>query len=292
MSVVPANHGNAQVAGGVGTAFNQTGVTDGSGAGVLNKGTDQASDNAIVEQASNGKVLADWGPQEIQNWLGLIGFGQMYGQHFYQHHIDGKAVVQLNPELAKEMGIISVGHRLTILSWIKKLQTINRQQWRSAMVFEGEEYRPGPFNNVLPFGFPFCFEMCTGKPAIYKVTNSKLSVVQNIKAVNFPFMGWCGFTTTVFTVDLSDVSDVDLTSGTACMGDPPAMLVVNSSKGPIFMILVNNMGDEVKTKIEQAKEEAVIQANMVLHGGAPADQIDDESVCEMEEVETEEMSRE
>ena len=51
------------------------------------------------------------------------------------------------------------------------------------------------------------------------MTNSKLSVVQNIKAVNFPFMGWCGFTTTVFTVDLSDVSDVDLVSSVYL--DPP-----------------------------------------------------------------------
>ena len=33
------------------------------------QGHDQKSDNQIVEQASDGKVLMDWGPQEVQNWL-------------------------------------------------------------------------------------------------------------------------------------------------------------------------------------------------------------------------------
>ena len=103
--------------------------------------------------------------------LGLIGFG-VYGPNFFNHHIDGKAVVLLNQDMAKEMGILrclslpmrfitdaallltpqfdapisstcprilSVGHRLSILSWIKKLQTINRGQWRSAEVWSGEE---------------------------------------------------------------------------------------------------------------------------------------------------------
>ena len=37
--------------------------------------------------------------------LGLIGFG-VYGPNFYNHHIDGKAVVLLTGDMFKEMGIL------------------------------------------------------------------------------------------------------------------------------------------------------------------------------------------
>ena len=76
------------------------------------------------------------------------------------------------------------------------------------------------------------------------------------------------------------------------------MLTVNTlgADKTQFLTIVNTDGDGVKTLIEHAKEEAVIQANMIMHGGAPSDAVDDESICSItdeviDEVESQQMSR-
>ena len=126
-----------------------------------------------IQSAGGGKPIQDWDINQIGAWLNGIGMGG-YMQCFVQHAIDGKALPQLSSEHLKEVGVVSVGHRLSLMSSIKKVQSVSRNEWRNHVIWEGPEYRPGPWGNSLPYGFPFCGESCTGRPAQYKLTNAKV----------------------------------------------------------------------------------------------------------------------
>jgi hypothetical protein len=72
------------------------------------------------------------------------------------------------------MGINSIGRRLAVHNEIIKVQAISRAQWRSEILWSSPEYRPGCCYNLLPYGFPCCFEICVGIPSTYKLTNAKV----------------------------------------------------------------------------------------------------------------------
>lgn len=143
----------------------------------------------------NGKMVLQWGQEEVLMWLEQNGFADMR-DNFARHNIDGTVLAKLTDSLLKEMGISSVGRRLHLVNQVQKVQVVARNQWRQTAIWSSEEYRPGPCNNILPFGFPCCFEMCTGKPAIYTATNAKLNVSQYIKLCNVPGFGFCGYRAT------------------------------------------------------------------------------------------------
>ncbi|EAW14570.1 adaptor protein STE50 [Aspergillus clavatus NRRL 1] len=59
-------------------------------------------------------IISEWTAEECANWLAALGLRQ-YCATFLENEIVGEALIALKHEELKEMGITSVGHRLTIL---------------------------------------------------------------------------------------------------------------------------------------------------------------------------------
>ncbi|EIW58736.1 uncharacterized protein TRAVEDRAFT_149101 [Trametes versicolor FP-101664 SS1] len=58
--------------------------------------------------------ILDWDENDVHNWLSKLGFPQ-YEQQVKEHNISGDVLCLLDPESLKEMGISTIGQRLTIL---------------------------------------------------------------------------------------------------------------------------------------------------------------------------------
>ncbi|KIX04269.1 uncharacterized protein Z518_05136 [Rhinocladiella mackenziei CBS 650.93] len=59
-------------------------------------------------------IITEWTPEECAQFVSSLNLRQ-YCQAFIEHGIEGEALVALKHDELKEMGIASVGHRLTIL---------------------------------------------------------------------------------------------------------------------------------------------------------------------------------
>src|SRR5271170_1457814 len=57
---------------------------------------------------------------DVGEWLRSLGLGQ-YEAAFHDNAIDGKVLPKLTSEDLKELGVVSVGHRRTLLSAIAEL---------------------------------------------------------------------------------------------------------------------------------------------------------------------------
>lgn len=66
-----------------------------------------------------------WTPNRMRTWVQNIsqqsGWREDYSQGFIDHEIDGKCMTELTSGLLKEMGVVKIGHRLTILRELRKL---------------------------------------------------------------------------------------------------------------------------------------------------------------------------
>ncbi|KAH9852144.1 hypothetical protein C2E23DRAFT_886014 [Lenzites betulinus] len=58
--------------------------------------------------------ILDWDENDVHNWLSRLGFPQ-YEQQVKEHNISGDALCLLDPDGLKDMGIATIGQRLTIL---------------------------------------------------------------------------------------------------------------------------------------------------------------------------------
>jgi len=69
--------------------------------------------------------LNGWTPNRMRAWVQNIsqqsGWQEDYSQGFIDHEIDGQCMRELTSSLLKDMGIVKIGHRLTILRELKKL---------------------------------------------------------------------------------------------------------------------------------------------------------------------------
>ena len=218
------------------------------------------------EGINGGKMINKWTLEEVANWLNSCGFNDCV-QVFQAHSITGAVVPRLNPDLLREMGVQSVGRRIELQSQIVSVQAKARAQWRNEVLWADEEYRAGPCNGVLPYGFPLCWECNTGLPNIYKVTNSKLNIQKMKQIVNVPLFGCCGFRVVSENTDLSDVTDVDVAAMTALVGDPPGVVNINTITGKIIQLtLKSSQCQKVNAIITNAKEEAAIQEGLQKYG--------------------------
>jgi hypothetical protein len=71
-------------------------------------------------------IITEWTVEECADFIGTIGL-QQYGDRFIENEIVGEALVALQHDDLKSMGIASVGHRLTILKSVydvKKAQDV------------------------------------------------------------------------------------------------------------------------------------------------------------------------
>ena len=218
-----------------------------------------ADQNAI----NGGKMINKWTIEEVANWLNSVGFSDCV-QVFQAHSITGAVVPRLNPDLLREMGIQSVGRRMELQSQIIAVQARARSQWRNEVIWASEEYRAGPCNGLVPYGFPFCCECMTGLPDVYKVTNSKINIQQQRKLV--PMCGCCGFEVISENTDLTDVRDVDVAAMTAVVGDPPGAVNINTNTKFIRLTLQSSQCQKVTAIITNAKEEALIQEGLQKFG--------------------------
>lgn len=221
-------------------------------------------DNQDQIGINGGKMINKWSTDEVTNWLNSVGF-QDCVEVFQFHSITGAVVPRLNPDLLREMGIQSVGRRIELQSQVMSIQTKARAQWRNEVLWAEPQYRPGCCNGVCPYGFPFCCTFCTGNPDIYKVTNSKLNILTSKK--NVPFCGCCGWQVVSVNKDLTTIKDADVTAMTACIGDPPGVVVINVDDGEtVELIMQSSQCQKVSAIITNAKEEAAIQEGLQKFG--------------------------
>ena len=228
---------------------------------------DVLADNSALGEpqgVNGGKMINKWTTAEVSNWLNSCGF-QDCVEVFQFHSITGSVVPRLNPDLLREMGIQSVGRRIELQSQVVTIQARARAQWRNEVLWAESMYRPGCFNGVMPYGFPFCCECCTGTADIYKVTNSKLNILTSRRLV--PFCGCFGWQVVSINKDLINVKDVDVTAMTACIGDPPGIVIINMDGGEnVELVLQSSQCQKVNAVITNAKEEAIIQEGLQKFG--------------------------
>lgn len=225
------------------------------------------NDNIVEQGAINGgKMINNWTVDDVINWLNSCGF-QDCVQVFQQHVISGPVLPRMSPELLREMGIQSVGRRIQLQAQIVSIQAKARSQWRNEVLWAEDMYRPGPCNGLLPFGFPFCCECVTGVPAIYKVTNSKINILQAHK--NVPFCGCFGWRVVSENTSLIDIRDVSVRAQTAMAGDPAGFVVVQLDTGlPVMLQLKSSQCQQASAIITNAKEEALVQEGLQKFGRA------------------------
>ncbi|RCI07560.1 hypothetical protein L249_1600 [Ophiocordyceps polyrhachis-furcata BCC 54312] len=80
-------------------------------------------------------AMTDWTADECADFIGSIGLPQ-YADRFVENEIVGEALVALQHDDLKSMGIASVGHRLTIL---KSVYDVKKAQ---DLPFESDHYLP------------------------------------------------------------------------------------------------------------------------------------------------------
>ncbi|KAF8533335.1 hypothetical protein BDD12DRAFT_761662 [Trichophaea hybrida] len=62
-------------------------------------------------------IITDWDTDGVANWVNSLGFGK-YQDALLENDIDGEALIRLNHDELRELGISSVGHRLSILKYV------------------------------------------------------------------------------------------------------------------------------------------------------------------------------
>jgi hypothetical protein len=225
--------------------------------------------NAVAAAASHtaggnyhqgGKLITKWTTQEVCNWLVSAGFGDV-APVFERHQISGPVLPRINDALLKEMGVDIIGRRVLLMNEVVKVQALARAEWRNTAIWSSEQYREGPCNGTLPFGFPWTCESCVGRPNMYTVTNSKMNILRMEKNCNTPCTGFCGFTMFSDNVDLSDITDVDVAASTAAYGDPTGFIKIRDKNGNFFMLALRSSEcQKAAMLITNAKEEATANA--------------------------------
>lgn len=206
-----------------------------------------------------GKLVTKWDIHEVCSWLRSAGFDDVV-HCFEKHQISGPVLPKLTDAILKEIGVEIVGRRVLLMNEICKVQALARSEWRNSALWSATQYREGPCNNVLPYGWPFACESCTGLPDNYTLTNSKLNITRNEKNCNTPCTGFCGFTIHSDNIDLSDITDVDVQAMTSAWGDKAGFLMVSSRTGYNRLVLKSSECQKAAMLITNAKEEAAALA--------------------------------
>ncbi|PWY69128.1 MAPKKK cascade protein kinase regulator Ste50 [Aspergillus heteromorphus CBS 117.55] len=77
--------------------------------------------NADENPRSPRTIITEWTAEECANFVAALGFRQYCGA-FRENEIVGEALIALKHDELKEMGIVSVGHRLTILKSVYEIK--------------------------------------------------------------------------------------------------------------------------------------------------------------------------
>lgn len=209
---------------------------------------------------SNGKLITRWSVSEVCGWLAQAGYADLV-PIFQKHQISGPVLPKLNDAVLKEMGIDIVGKRLLLMNEVIKIQAVARNEWRNQVIWSSAQYREGPCNNLLPYGFPCATESCIGRPDMYTLTNSKLNILESKRNCDCPGFLWCGVTISSNNIDLSDIVDVDVAASTAAYGDPLGSVMIRDAKGGYYVLaLQSSVCQTANAIITNAREEATATA--------------------------------
>lgn len=196
-------------------------------------------------------------------WLIFVGMSEAIPA-FQSHSITGPVLSSLNEEYLREIGISMIGLRLKLLTAIQKTQSLARTEWRNTTLWSGYQYRAGPCNNMLWYGFPFCFDTCTGKPDEYNATNGKLNITEMKKNVNFPGCACFGKEMRTKNLDLADVQEIDTLASTSLLGDPEGSIILTSNDlSMTYLFLRSSECVKVSSLLMNAKEEATIMEGFI-----------------------------
>ena len=140
---------------------------------------------------------------------------------FLTHRVTGRVLSLVGRDDLFEMGIRVIGHRLGILREISRLRDAAMTAKRNIVLFETNEYQPGPCGDTLPYGFPCC--CCSPPPEQYILYDSKLQI--KLKKPAFVCCGslcgrtLCGTVTIKNNIPLEAISDVDSIHAVPCACD-------------------------------------------------------------------------
>jgi len=211
---------------------------------------------------AGGKLVTQWSVDEVCDWLSRTGYSDLV-PHFRKHAVSGPVLPKLSDMLLKEMGIDIIGRRVLLLGEVVKIQAIARSEWRANVLWSGEQYREGPCNNLLPYGFPCTADSCVGMPNKYTLTNSKLNILRSEKNCNTPCTGFCGFSIDSDNIDVSDITDVDVRASTAAFGVPTGFVIVTDKLGKVYPLMLRSEEcQKTCAIITNTKEEAVMAQRM------------------------------
>jgi hypothetical protein len=102
-------------------------------------GDDTPTTQAWVDRdgrSPTGKVL-QWTEEEVADYIASLSPAlKQYGQRFVEEGVNGEALIALNHDELREIGIASVGHRLTIL------KAVYEQKLRTGVRIEEGDYVP------------------------------------------------------------------------------------------------------------------------------------------------------
>eukprot|EP00117_Sycon_ciliatum_P022816 scpid20993/ scgid19566/ SH3 and multiple ankyrin repeat domains protein 3; Proline-rich synapse-associated protein 2 len=93
-------------------------------------GTDNGHDEEVVGEDGSKqpvrdefrtKTFSEWTCHDVAAWLLDIGLGQ-YGENFVENEICGEHLSEMTKDDLRELGIVRLGHRLTITNAVSKLQ--------------------------------------------------------------------------------------------------------------------------------------------------------------------------
>jgi len=133
--------------------------------------------------------------------------GGDYSEMFANERITGKIAHRLKDQDLKDMGIDSVGDRLTIMEEIEKIANIHQQKDRERVLWEGSEEL---YFNCWDRLFSTCCGCCPDDPDQYKLTGTHLTI-KHIDPVRCgPVRCCCGMKYHIDNVDISHITDADV----------------------------------------------------------------------------------
>jgi len=107
--------------------------------------------NKHQTKAEEPEFTNSWDAENLSAWVHNLctkkGWSEDHWQRFLFHEIDGQCISELTPQLLKDIGIVKVGHQLTLLREIKKIQ---QQPIRSQAVNSRIQEMPAVLTTVAP----------------------------------------------------------------------------------------------------------------------------------------------
>ena len=87
---------------------------------------------------------SDWSTEAVAEYLENLGLGS-YQEVFIEHDINGEALPLLTENHLKEIGVRSIGHRITLMQWLQKIRkTPNSPMSKSKRTTQRPEFNASP----------------------------------------------------------------------------------------------------------------------------------------------------